>query len=170
MNKKASVFREKSAGNKKSTAIPEEWKGYINNPSDFQFEVIDQKLLAIPLIYKEEMSCLDKNLNCLQKGIEIGSIKGKDLIPSAFLALNTGLNKQAFNQVDVTHEEAIRFLKKENYHPVIPLNKGHALVTYQGHPLGFIKYLGSRSNNLYPSEWRIRSGYLPVTLQTLSFK
>jgi hypothetical protein len=24
-----------------------------------------------------------------------------------------------------------------------------------------VKHLGNRANNLYPQEWRIRSGYLP---------
>jgi len=34
--------------------------------------------------------------------------------------------------------------------------KGYVLVTYQGHPLGFVKNLGSRANNLYPKEWKIK--------------
>ena len=39
--------------------------------------------------------------------------------------------------------------------------KGHVLLTYRGVPLGFGKNIGNRVNNLYPNEWRIRSGYLP---------
>ena len=39
--------------------------------------------------------------------------------------------------------------------------KGYVLVCYNGFPLGFVKHLGNRANNLYPQEWRIRSGYLP---------
>jgi len=35
------------------------------------------------------------------------------------------------------------------------------LLTWQGEPLGFVKNIGNRANNLYPNEWRIRSGYLP---------
>ncbi|MDR2473931.1 MAG: hypothetical protein LBD53_10325, partial [Tannerella sp.] len=33
---------------------------------------------------------------------------------------------------------------------------GYITVTYQGHPLGIVKNIGSRANNLYPIEWRIR--------------
>ncbi|WP_290396895.1 hypothetical protein, partial [uncultured Duncaniella sp.] len=28
---------------------------------------------------------------------------------------------------------------------------------YSGRPLGFVKNLGRRSNNLYPAPWRIKS-------------
>lgn len=39
--------------------------------------------------------------------------------------------------------------------------KGMVLLTYAGLPVGFVKNIGNRANNLYPQEWRIRSGYLP---------
>ena len=35
------------------------------------------------------------------------------------------------------------------------------LITYKGHPLGFVKNVGNRANNLYPQEWRIRSSHVP---------
>ena len=35
--------------------------------------------------------------------------------------------------------------------------KGFVIVTYQGHPLGFVKNIGIRANNLYPQEWKIRN-------------
>ena len=38
---------------------------------------------------------------------------------------------------------------------------GFVLLTYKDAPLGFVKNIGNRANNLYPQEWRIRSGYLP---------
>ena len=39
--------------------------------------------------------------------------------------------------------------------------RGVVLLTYKQIPLGFVKNIGNRANNLYPQEWRIRSGYLP---------
>lgn len=35
----------------------------------------------------------------------------------------------------------------------------------QGLPLGFVKNLGNRANNLYPQEWRIRTGYIPEEIK-----
>jgi NOL1/NOP2/fmu family ribosome biogenesis protein len=55
------------------------------------------------------------------------------------------------------YETALRYLRKEalqNLPPELP--KGIVRVTYQHHPLGFIKNIGNRANNLYPQEWRIR--------------
>ncbi|MBO8459027.1 MAG: rRNA cytosine-C5-methyltransferase, partial [Bacteroidetes bacterium] len=38
--------------------------------------------------------------------------------------------------------------------------RGYILIRYKGKALGFVKNIGNRANNLYPQEWRIRSGYL----------
>jgi len=44
----------------------------------------------------------------------------------------------------------------------LPMHPGGiVLLTYQHEPIGFVKNIGNRANNLYPNEWRIRSGYLP---------
>ena len=94
-------------------------------------------------------------------GIRIGEQKGKDLIPSEELALSTALRKEAFPTVELTWEEAISYLRKEAVCLPAETPRGNVLVCYAGYPLGFVKHLGNRSNNLYPAEWRIRSGYQP---------
>ena len=42
--------------------------------------------------------------------------------------------------------------------------RGHVLLTYQQLPLGFVKNLGNRANNLYPNEWRIKTTHIPEEL------
>jgi NOL1/NOP2/fmu family ribosome biogenesis protein len=100
-------------------------------------------------------------------GITLGEVKGKDLIPDQSLALSCHLNREAFSCCEINWEEAIRYLRKEAL--VLPpdLPKGYVLLTYKGAPLGFVKHLGNRANNLYPQEWRIRSGYLPDEVRLL---
>ena len=66
-----------------------------------------------------------------------------------------------FPRVELTWEEAIRYLKKEALLLPTGVEKGFLLVTYKNIPLGFVKQVGNRANNLYPQEWRIRTGYLP---------
>ncbi|WP_356803431.1 hypothetical protein [Paramuribaculum intestinale] len=34
--------------------------------------------------------------------------------------------------------------------------RGFVLLKFDGLPLGWVKNLGNRANNLYPQEWRIR--------------
>lgn len=92
----------------------------------------------------------------LHGGIEVAAMKGRDLIPAHGLALSTALAHDAFPRVELAHDEALAYLRREAI--VLPADTpaGFVLPCYQGHPLGFVKNLGSRSNNLYPAEWRIR--------------
>ena len=43
--------------------------------------------------------------------------------------------------------------------------RSFVLLSYGGRPLGFVKNLGNRSNNLYPAPWRILSTHLPDTFE-----
>lgn len=97
-----------------------------------------------------------QSVRILSAGIEIGEQKGKDLIPAEPLALSTALNPARFPAVELERDEAIRYLRKESL--VLPetVERGFVLLTYRQQPLGFVKNLGNRSNNLYPAEWKIR--------------
>lgn len=99
---------------------------------------------------------LSQNLFLLQSGIELGSIKGKDIIPSHALALSTVRAKDAFPIAEVDLDTALDYLRHEAIMLPEETAKGYVLISYQGHALGFVKNLGNRSNNLYPQEWRIR--------------
>ena len=57
--------------------------------------------------------------------------------------------------VEVGREDALKFLAKEPLlFPGAPM--GYLLLVYGGLPLGFVKNLGNRSNNLLPMARRIR--------------
>ena len=62
---------------------------------------------------------------------------------------------------EIDYELAIAYLRKEAISLPETAPLGYILLTYQNRPLGFVKNIGRRANNLYPQEWRIRSGYLP---------
>ena len=101
------------------------------------------------------LDSLPKGVRIVSAGVEIGEIKGKDLIPSHSLAMSTSF-AHPFPEVDLTKEEALRYLSRDSISLPPATPKGYVTVTYQSYPLGFIKNLGNRSNNLYPSEYRIR--------------
>jgi NOL1/NOP2/fmu family ribosome biogenesis protein len=110
---------------------------------------------------------LQQTLKVIHAGITLGEIKGKDLIPHHSLAMSTALAKEAFPQAEVTYEQAIAYLRKEGLILDADVPRGYVLLTYQDVPLGFVKNIGNRANNLYPQEWRIRSGYLPEEVVTV---
>ena len=71
------------------------------------------------------------------------------------LAMSTVLCKEAFNVVELELEQALMYLHRETLTlPSCPM--GYLLLTYSGVPIGFVKNVGNRANNLYPAEWRIR--------------
>ena len=61
---------------------------------------------------------------------------------------------------ELPQSEAIIYLRREAIQLDAGQPKGFTLVTYKGHPLGFVKNIGNRANNLYPQEWRIKSSYV----------
>ena len=98
---------------------------------------------------------IEKQLKCMHSGLLLGEIKGKDFIPSAGIALSKMLDKGTVETVEVDYLTALTFLKKEAiFLPESP--KGYLLICYKKQPLGWVKNLGNRTNNLYQNEWRIR--------------
>ena len=127
------------------------------NSSDM-FDVIESenKFYAVQ---KDRMALVDecrKCLNVLSFGVQMYEQKGKDLIPQAALALSQVYKRGAYPEVELSYEEAISFLRKEAI-VLTDAPRGFVLVTYGGLPLGWVKNIGNRCNNLYPEFWRIRN-------------
>ena len=114
-------------------------------------------LRAIPTGHKALHDALvSQGLYLLQSGIEMGTIKGRDIIPAHALALSIVRRENAFPTVEVDLNTALNYLRHEAITLDASAPTGYVIVTYRGHALGFVKNLGNRSNNLYPQEWRIR--------------
>ncbi len=108
-----------------------------------------------PLSCFEEMLYVESQLKCIQSGVAVAQLKGDILIPQADIALSIALNEEGLNQCEVSYDDAIKFLSRE----AVVLNnepKGYLLLKYRGYPLGFVKNIGNRSNNLWPTAWRKR--------------
>ena len=148
----------KNRGNKgKSLQIPTDWL----KSSDYETITEEDNFYAIPNRWKAIYEDATKNLKVIHAGIKLGTSKGKDIIPDQSLALSVMLNKEAFPQVELSYEDAIRYLRKEAVNLPIETPKGYVLVTYRQMPLGWEKNIGNRANNLYPQEWKIKSSHVP---------
>ncbi|MDE6042639.1 MAG: hypothetical protein K2G07_03725 [Muribaculaceae bacterium] len=96
------------------------------------------------------------------QGLHVATVKGRDLIPAQPVALSTALRPGAFPTAEVDYPTALAYLRRE----AVALDhapRGIVLLHYAGRPLGFVKNLGSRANNLYPQPWRIMSTHAPAT-------
>ncbi len=67
-----------------------------------------------------------------------------------------------FPRIDLPYSDALKYLRGEAL--VLPPDtpQGIVTVTYKGAPLGPVKNIGSRANNLYPKPWRIKTTHLPT--------
>lgn len=150
--------KEKGKASPVAPALVGEW---LSEPDLFRLEMREETVQAIPAAHYETYQLIASRLRIVTAGIRLGEMKGKDILPAHALAMSTALRKDAFTAVEIGWEEAVRYLKKEILLLPEETPKGYVLVCYEGFPLGFVKHLGNRANNLYPQEWRIRSGYLP---------
>ena len=85
----------------------------------------------------------------------------RDVIPDTSLALSTSLNTAAFPSAELSYTDALNYLRKEAITINSNVPTGLVIVTYRNQPLGFVKNIGNRANNLYPQEWKIKTSHLP---------
>ena len=78
------------------------------------------------------------------------------LSPSHAEALSIATPKDKYPRVELGREEALKYLHRESLILPEETPRGYVIVTYQDLPLGFVKNIGTRANNLYPKEWKIR--------------
>ena len=93
-------------------------------------------------------------LRPLRSGTPAPLQKGRDLIPHPDAVLGIDFDRTAFPEADVDRDTALRFLHRDTIVlPKAPM--GYNVITYKGHPLGMVKNLGTRCNNLLPPGRRI---------------
>lgn len=112
---------------------------------------------------------LNSQVHTISAGILLAEDKGKKMVPQQELALSVELSEKAFPRVEFSYEQAILYLRREGISLAADAPRGYIVATFQGHPLGFLNNLGNRANNLYPTEWRIRSSYTPEAATELTF-
>lgn len=112
-------------------------------------------IFACNPLHTKQIIEFDSQLYILQFGGELGLWKGKDFIPSHALAQNIVFDSTSIPKFETTRAEAQAYLRKENLTmPEMP--KGYVLVEHQNAILGWSKNIGNRSNNLYPTHYRVR--------------
>ena len=141
--------------------VPAECKQWLTDGDAYTYKVVENQVLAIPTDMEPLQNALSECLYLLKSGIALAELKGRDAIPSHELAVSIALNESAFPTYELTYGEALHYLQKEVVVLSSDVPRKFVIVTYRGIPLGFVKNLGNRANNLYPNEWRIRSGHFP---------
>ena len=96
-----------------------------------------------------------RRLRPLRAGYAEGIWKGKAFIPDPDWAMSIGFDRTAFPEAPVDKQTALHFLHRDTI-VLADAPLGYNVITYRGVPLGFVKNLGRRCNNLHPQSRRIR--------------
>ena len=75
--------------------------------------------------------------------------------------LGINSHQEAEFSVELTYQQAIAYLRHEAL--VLPEETPRGLVSvcFEGRSLGLVKNIGTRANNLYPKEWKIKTTHIP---------
>lgn len=123
-----------------------------NNNSNY---IINETIHNFPEKFEDILKSMIWDLKPIKTGCEIGQeMKGK-MKYSHELAFSHELKKDAFELVEVSKDDAIRYLQKKELSEK-PDVKSWGLITFKNQPLGWVKKVGNRLNNYYPKEFRIR--------------
>ena len=104
--------------------------------------------------HREIVNALAEVLTVIYSGVEVGQIMNRKLKPEHSLSVFHDVSREVMPVTELGLEDALRYLRKEDVDPQL-FTEGINLVSFDGLPLGWIKRIGHRVNNLYPKEWRI---------------
>ena len=138
--------------------LPSKWlpkiSPWVAQPEAYRFFIdAQQNVRALPKAIETWTAARSQVLHRMEWGVEVGSIKGQDLVPAPELALSLAVSKE-LPALELNRANALLFLKKESF-PAPDTAQGWTLVRYQGLNLGWAKVLKDRVNNYYPKNWRI---------------
>lgn len=112
-------------------------------------------LKAVPAEIDAEVKFIEDNLHVIMSGCAVGEMVKGQLVPDPDLALSCFFRQEMFQSVSLERPDALSFLQGNQI--VLPgCRTGYVTVCYGAHPMGFVKNIGNRCNNLYPKQRRIK--------------
>ncbi|MBR2065158.1 MAG: rRNA cytosine-C5-methyltransferase [Bacteroidales bacterium] len=140
-------------GKSKEQTVPKEVSDLLSQ--DVVLRMKGETVTAVPAHLSAEVALLEQYLHVIAAGCAVGVMKGSTLVPDADLALSLMFNDEAFPYAEADRQTALAFLHRDAI-VLKDVPKGYVVIRYEGVPLGFVKNLGNRCNNLHPQTRRIR--------------
>ena len=127
---------------------------WVDDASEHTFMMVGEDIYAYNSAMAESIVTLSENLSVVYSGVAMGRIFKQKLKPEHPLALYIGLNRDVVPVVDVSLEDALDYLRRNDI-AAAQFEEGINVVGYKGTPVGFVKRIGARCNNMYPKDLRI---------------
>jgi 16S rRNA C967 or C1407 C5-methylase (RsmB/RsmF family)/NOL1/NOP2/fmu family ribosome biogenesis protein len=141
-----------NASKKATEGLPRLFDG-----DDLAYFTIGNELTAFPQYWEDALFQLAAQVKVLQAGCPVGSVIHGKFNPAAELALSSRFLHKNFPSLELDLENTLAFLSRQDFDHSEAEN-GWNLISYQHIPLGWIKKIGNRANNYWPTNWRIRMG------------
>ena len=129
-----------------------------NNPEDWilnsQITESGTVLEFYPANLERDMKLFREYFRVHSAGTLAGTCIKEKFIPHHGLAFSTALRQNAFNAIELSHHDALRYLKKDNLMPETE-KRGLVRLTYGGDGIGWGNVLENRMNNMLPTSQRI---------------
>ncbi len=145
----------------KAQPVPDSMRRMVRGDMVWNTDAAGTITAAPPAVAAMVVRLADAGLRVILGGVEVGTVKGRDIIPAHALAMSQVIDAEVFAEVALDWREAVSYLQRNA--PILPEGtpRGIVLLTYQGRPLGFAKNLGNRANTLLPANRRIISPHIP---------
>ena len=127
---------------------------WVDDASEHSFMMVGEDIYAYNSAVADAVVTLSENLSVVYSGVAMGRIFKQKLKPEHPLALYVGLNRDAVPVVEVSLEDALDYLRRNDI-AAAQFEEGINVVGYKGVPIGFVKRIGARCNNMYPKDLRI---------------
>ncbi len=72
-----------------------------------------------------------------------------------------------YPRAELSYPQAISYLRHEALTLPPDTPRGLVTVCFLGHPLGLVKNIGQRANNLYPKEWKIKTTHISNSYEAI---
>ncbi|MGN0006631.1 MAG: rRNA cytosine-C5-methylase [Alistipes sp.] len=127
---------------------------WVREPRRMRFASAGDVLYGCAESRYDDIRLLAQTLTVIYSGVAMGQIFKGALKPDWALSQYIDLNREAVACTEVDETVALDYLRKRDV-KAEAFVEGMNLVIHDGLPLGFLKRMGSRCNNLYPNSLRI---------------
>lgn len=137
-----------------SKADVQEVARWVDDTQSMAFRQVGDMIYGYDSRVVDDVIALSESLSVVYSGVAMGQIFKKKLKPEHSLALFVGLNDDVVPRVEVSEEDALAYLRRQDI-SAAQFEEGINLVCCRGVAIGFVKRIGARCNNMYPKDLRI---------------
>lgn len=129
---------------------------WVKEAGQMRFALVSDTIYGYRRLRYDDVRLFSERLTVIYSGVAMGQIFKGRLKPDWALSQYVLLNREAVSVAEVSYDEALDYLRRRDVLPS-QCSEGLNLLLHNGCPLGFVKRIGARCNNLYPLSLKINN-------------